>query len=64
MVAMLEVAFLIVCAVLGVWWFRRTNIYRVRRRSSIDPGQHGANATGKFGMYSKQEGPEHHSYRE
>jgi hypothetical protein len=30
MVAMLEIVFLIVFVVLGVWWFRRTNLYRAR----------------------------------
>jgi hypothetical protein len=33
MVAMFEIAFLIVCVVLSVWWFRRTNLYRARRRA-------------------------------
>jgi hypothetical protein len=36
MVAMFEVGFLIICLVLGLWWFRRTNLYRAHRRS---PGQ-------------------------
>ena len=31
MVAMLEISFLIVCAVLGVLWFRRTSLYRARK---------------------------------
>ena len=39
MVAMAEIAFLLVCVVLVVWWFRRTNMYRARRRSGADPGQ-------------------------
>jgi hypothetical protein len=33
MVAMFEVAFLIVVVAIGVWWFRRTNWYRAYRRS-------------------------------
>ena len=40
MVAMFEIVFLIVCAVLVVWWFRRTNIYRAYRRSGVVPGRH------------------------
>lgn len=39
MVAVLEIVFLVVCVVLCVWWFRRTNMYRARRRSGADPGQ-------------------------
>ena len=39
MVAVLEIVFLIICAVLGVWWFRRTSLYRARR--GVDPGQSG-----------------------
>jgi hypothetical protein len=40
MVAMFEVAFLIVLTVLVVWWFRRTNTYRARRESGAgSPGQ-------------------------
>jgi hypothetical protein len=50
MVAMLEIVFLIVFAVLGVWWFRRTNIYRAHRRSGADPGQYGWGASDRFGM--------------
>ncbi len=40
MVAMFEGVFLIVCLVVGLWWFRRTNLYRARR-SGVDPGQSG-----------------------
>ena len=40
MVAMFEIAFLIVFVVIGVWWFRRTNLYRARR-SGLDAGQSG-----------------------
>jgi hypothetical protein len=41
MVPMLEIAFLVVCAALGLRWFRRTNLYRAHRRSGVDPGQRG-----------------------
>lgn len=43
MVAMFEIAFLIVCAGLGLWWFRRTSLYRYRahRGSSADPREKG-----------------------
>src|SRR5262245_39629949 len=34
MVAMLEIAFLIVCVGLGFWWYSRTNFHRARRGSS------------------------------
>ncbi len=42
MVAMFEIVFLIVFVALGVWWFRRTNLYRVRSsrsepRQGVDP---------------------------
>jgi hypothetical protein len=30
MVAMFEIAFLIVCVVLGLWWFSRTSRFRAR----------------------------------
>ncbi len=40
MVAVFESVFVIVCVVLGVRWFRRTNLYRARR-SAGDPGQSG-----------------------
>lgn len=33
MVAMIEIAFLIVCVVLGLRWWTRTNLYRAQRRS-------------------------------
>ena len=38
MVAMFEIVFLIACVVLGVWWIRRTNMYRARN-SRVEPGQ-------------------------
>jgi hypothetical protein len=41
MVAVFEIVFLIVCAGLGLWWFRRTNLYRAHRRSGGDPSQFG-----------------------
>jgi hypothetical protein len=39
MVAMFEIAFLIVVVVLRAWWFRRTNLYRAHRRSPGDLSQ-------------------------
>ena len=44
MVAMFEIAMVIVLAVLGVWWFRRTNMYRSCRRSGVGPAQYGGGA--------------------
>ena len=38
MVAVFEVVFLIVFVVLGLWWFRRTNLYRARD-SRFGPSQ-------------------------
>jgi hypothetical protein len=55
MVAMFEIAFLIVFAVFAVWWFRRTKLYRNRTRSAIDqaqdarPGQRGDSMNGVYG---------------
>jgi len=63
MVATLEAVFLIVCAVLGVWWFRRTNLYRAHRRSPGDPGQHGY-GWGSEGMYTHRAPPNRQSHRE
>jgi hypothetical protein len=37
MVAKLEVAFLIIGAVVGLWWFSRTSRFRSRRRIGEDP---------------------------
>jgi hypothetical protein len=37
MVAALELVFLIVCVVLGLWWFSRTSTFRAHRRSGVDP---------------------------
>ena len=39
MVAMFEIVFLIVFVVLGVWWLRRTKLYRANRRSVVDRAQ-------------------------
>jgi hypothetical protein len=39
MVAVFEIMFLIGCVALGVWWFRRTNLYRAHRRSPGDISQ-------------------------
>lgn len=44
MVAMFETAFLIVCAVLGIWWFRRTSMYRARVGSGAEQGHSEAGA--------------------
>jgi amino acid transporter len=41
MVAVFEIVFLILFAVIGVWWFRRTNLYRAHRSSGADTGQSG-----------------------
>jgi len=41
MVAVFEIVFLILFAVIGVWWFRRTNLYRAHRSSGADMGQSG-----------------------
>jgi hypothetical protein len=40
MVAMLEIVVLIACAVVGIWWFRRTSLYRARRGDPGQPGHH------------------------
>jgi len=49
MVAVLEIAFLVVCATLGFWWFRRTNVYRAYRRSPGDAAQF-VDQRGRFGQ--------------
>jgi ribose/xylose/arabinose/galactoside ABC-type transport system permease subunit len=60
-VAMLEIVFLIVCVVLGTWWFRRTNLFRAYRRSGgRDPGQHGY-GWGSEGMYTHRATPDRRS---
>jgi len=40
MVPVLEVAFLIICALLGLWWFSRTKAFRYRAHGgkAADPG--------------------------
>jgi hypothetical protein len=52
MVAILEILFLTVCGVLGLWWFSRTSLFRAHRRSGADPGrlphQKGAEEGGGF----------------
>ena len=63
MVAMLEIAFLIICGALGSWWFSRTNLYRAHRRGSRDPGQHGY-GWGTHGMYTHVDAPDRKSHRE
>lgn len=37
MVAMIEIGFLILCTVLGIWWFRGTKLYRARNGRNSDP---------------------------
>ena len=49
MVPMFEVAFLVVCAAFGLWWFRRTNISKAHRRYGFSPGRQGTRVD--FGMY-------------
>ena len=60
MVPMLEIAFLVACTALGLWWFRRTNLYRAHRRSGVDPSQFGdTNARHKYSGYRGYDhGPE------
>jgi hypothetical protein len=60
MVAMFEFAFLIAGAILGVLWFRHTNIYRAHRRSGADPGQFGTNLAGRFGANGGAAGVQGH----
>jgi hypothetical protein len=56
MVQILEIAFLVVSVVLGLWWFSRTNIYRAHRRSGADPGQFGVGTAHSIGMLGGQTG--------
>jgi len=64
MVPILEMAFLVVCVVLGLWWFRRTNLFRAYRRSGgKDPGQHGL-GWGSQGMSTHRDPPNRQSHRE
>lgn len=60
MVAIFEVAFLVVVVVLGLRWFRRTNLYRAHRRSPRNPGQHGY-GWGSEGMYTHRATPDRRS---
>ncbi len=50
MVPMLEIAFLVVCWVLGVRWYLRTPTHRARKKSVVHPPQV-AGSLG-FGMYT------------
>jgi hypothetical protein len=49
MVALAELAFVIVVGLTTVWWIRRTALYRARRRSGAVPG--GASAWSSFSWY-------------
>jgi hypothetical protein len=42
MVTIFEVALLVVCGSVGLWWFSRTNLYRAHKRSGTDPGRRGS----------------------
>jgi hypothetical protein len=57
MVAIFEIAFLIACLMLVVWWFRRTNMYRSRRRSGVDPAQYGGAAGESLRKNPPKSGP-------
>jgi hypothetical protein len=39
MVAMVEIGVLIVCAVLGFLWFKRTSVYRLRMKTESKKGE-------------------------
>jgi len=54
MVAVFEIAFLVVCAVLLLWWFTRTSAYRALPRSGAEPGQ---GARESLGEQPPQGGP-------
>lgn len=56
MVAMVEGVTLVLLALLGFLWLRRTTIYRARRRHGTSPGQYGNRAT--FGMYQTSQPPQ------
>jgi hypothetical protein len=56
MVLMFEIAFLVVCVTLGWLWFRRTNTYRSRRRSFVEPGQHDGGARESTAKMPPKEG--------
>jgi len=57
MVAVFEIVLLIVCVVLGLWWFSRTNMYRSRRRSGADPGQSSEGARESLAKQPPKGGP-------
>jgi hypothetical protein len=57
MVAMVEIVFLIVCVVLGLWLFSRTNMYRSRLRSGAEPGQSDAGARNSLQKLPPKGGP-------
>jgi hypothetical protein len=57
MVVTLEIVFLIVCVVLGLWWFSRTNMYRSRLRSGSEPGQSDEGARQSLGKLPPKGGP-------
>jgi hypothetical protein len=49
MVPMFEVVVLVICAVPGLRWLRRTSLYRYHRSHGFTPGEHGNMVS--FGMY-------------
>ena len=57
MVAMFEIVFLIVVVVFGVWWFRRTNMYRSRVKSGSQPGQADGGARESLAKQPPKSGP-------
>ena len=58
MVAVIEIVFLIVCVMVGVWWFRRTNTYRAYRRSRLEPGQSDSGARESLTKMPPKSGPD------
>jgi hypothetical protein len=62
-VATIELVLLIAFVVLGVWWFRRTNLYRAHRRARASGAWHWATnmdyRAGHFARDSKPVPPEH-----
>ena len=63
MVAIFEVVFLVLMAILGLRWLRRTSLYRGRRRSPRALGQH-SYGWGTHGMYTHVDPPNEQSHRE
>jgi hypothetical protein len=55
MVAMFEFAFLIVCVMLGSWWYLRTPMHRARKNSNVFPPQVAGHMG--FGMYTPSDPP-------